>query len=397
MACGGGGGGGGGGSSSTNSTTPQINNQNEVPTETSAPILNYKTSIEQNLSIFNEKNSGLKTLLTPTFKTTNSIIDSSYKVRSYNGSGISFLYTFDTDKKFVMIDYDRLSRKVTLARIDTTDSTLSCQNTPSSPSDCDGISVIYDDHTGSSNVLFNQKRFENIYYKTSETSPNGSEEIKYQVVVNGSIKGNISTKPLLFSDFQKTHTGNISVNGKEMDIFRTYMRDSQLVVQFTNGESMYLLTSNSSGLTNTYYTANESLSSSDWGTLKKTGNGQVNIKFDNIRFNSKANTKVVSGDITLIDSNATINITNVGKIETNEAYAYELSNTEMTYFITSTSGHGYIVTQGQKPVSIDINGYSCTLNNCKNVAISKDGTYIKLNGTLLSGVSVTGTIRTNIH
>jgi len=105
----------------------------------------------------------------------------------------------------------------------------------------------------------------------------------------------------------------------------------------------------------------------------------------------------VSGDITLIDSSAKVDIQNIGKIDTKYVYAYELSNKEMTYFITSTSGSGRIVVQGQSPVSIDINGYSCSLSNCKNVAISKDGTYIKLNGTLLSGVSVTGSIRTNIH
>ncbi|MFX5176289.1 hypothetical protein ABTC46_18390, partial [Acinetobacter baumannii] len=75
----------------------------------------------------------------------------------------------------------------------------------------------------------------------------------------------------------------------------------------------------------------------------------------------------------------------------------ELYNKEITYFITSTTGHGYITFQGQNPVNIQINGYSCTLGDCKNVLISKDGSYIQLNGTKLGDVSVTGSIRTNIH
>ncbi|MEX3013742.1 hypothetical protein AB3515_14455 [Acinetobacter baumannii] len=87
--------------------------------------------------------------------------------------------------------------------------------------------------------------------------------------MNGTVKGSISSKPLEFTDFEKTHNGEITVNGKKMDILRAYMRDTQLVVQFTNGESLYLLTGKSSGLVNTYYTGEEILSSAAaMGTLK---------------------------------------------------------------------------------------------------------------------------------
>ncbi|MEJ5138176.1 MULTISPECIES: hypothetical protein [Acinetobacter] len=388
--------GGGGGNSTTNQSVPQVTNTNETPTASSNPVVTYTTSIEQNLSTFNEKNTGTTVQLSPTNLTTKSVINPSYSVKSYDASKLSFYYTFDTNK-VVIVNYDRLSDKVINARIDTADSTLSCYSNKLSPTACDGIRVIYDDRTGDSTILFNKQQFENSYYQKSATAPFGSEEVKYQVAVNGTVKGNITSKPLVFSDFDKTHTGNIIVNGKQLDIFRAFMRDSQLVIQFTNGESLYLLTGKSSGLISEYYGTDGDFSTSTMASLKTLANDRVNIKLNDIYFSSEAGTKIVSGEITLVGSYAKIDIPNVGKIDTKRVYAYELSNKELTYFITSTSGSGQIFVQGQNPIKIDINGYSCTLNECNNVEISKDGTYIKLNGTLLNGIKVTGTIRTNIH
>ena len=389
-------GGGGSGDSSGDQITPQVSNPNEIPTVTSSSAVTYTTSIEQNLSIFNEKNTGSTYQLSPTTAVTKSVIEPSYSVRSYDGVGISFLYKFDADK-ILIVDYDRLANKVVHARLDTTDSTLSCKKDKWSPLGCNGIDVIYDDRTGDSTISFNKQQFENYYYQANPTSSSGSEKVEYKVMVDGTVKGSITSKPLVFSDFEKTHTGEITVNGKKLDIYRAFMRDKQLFIQFKNGESLYLLTGKSSGLISGYDTAGGSFSTSAVGTLKTLANDRVNVKLDNIYFSSSTGSKLVSGDITLIDSSAKVDMQNIGKIDTNYVYAYELSNKEMTYFITSTTGSGRIVIQGQSPVSIDINGYSCSLNNCKNVAISKDGTYIKLNGTLLSGVSVTGSIRTNIH
>ncbi|MEB3791241.1 hypothetical protein [Acinetobacter sp. IK40] len=389
-------GGGGSGDSSGDHITPQVSNPNEIPTVTSSSAVTYTTSIEQNLSIFNEKNTGSTYQLSPTTAVTKSVIEPSYSVRSYDGVGISFLYKFDADK-ILIVDYDRLANKVVHARLDTTDSTLSCKKDKWSPLGCNGIDVIYDDRTGDSTISFNKQQFENYYYQANPTSSSGSEKVEYKVMVDGTVKGSITSKPLAFSDFEKTHTGEITVNGKKLDIYRAFMRDKQLFIQFKNGESLYLLTGKSSGLISGYDTAEGSFSTSAVGTLKTLANDRVNVKLDNIYFSSSTGSKLVSGDITLIDSSAKVDMQNIGKIDTNYVYAYELSNKEMTYFITSTTGSGRIVIQGQSPVSIDINGYSCSLNNCKNVAISKDGTYIKLNGTLLSGVSVTGSIRTNIH
>ena len=48
--------------------------------------------------------------------------------------------------------------------------------------------MIYDDRTGDSTILFNKQQFENSYYQKSATAPFGSEEVKYQVVVNGTVK-----------------------------------------------------------------------------------------------------------------------------------------------------------------------------------------------------------------
>ncbi|MFU8927441.1 hypothetical protein [Acinetobacter puyangensis] len=391
-------GGGSGGSSDTNSTTSPtspIENSNETPVVSTIPAVAYTTSVEQNLSILNEGNLGKTISLSPVNKTTQSAIEPSYSVSSYESSGLSFRYILDEDK-IVMVDYNKLTNKVIQARIDTEKSTLSCQNNKWTPTGCEGINVIYDDRTGNSTILFNNKQFEQSYYQDS-TASSDSEEVKYQVTVNGTVKGSITSKPLVYSDFEKTHTGQITIDGKEMDIFRAFMRDTQLFIQFTNGESLYLLTGKSSGLISGYNSTEGSFLTSSFGTLKTLPNDRVNVKFNNIYFSSDSGSKRVSGDITLIDSYAKISFLNIGQIETKYVYGYELSNTEMTYFITSTSGYGYITVQGQSPVSININGYSCTLSDCKNVAISKDGTYIKLNGTLLSGVSVTGTIRTNIH
>lgn len=389
-------GGGGSGDSSGDQMTSQAPNPNEIPTVTSSSAITYMTSVEQNLSIFNEKNTGSIYQLSPTTTTTKSVIEPSYSVRSYDGVGISFLYKFDANK-ILTVDYDRLANKVVHARLDTTDSTLSCKKDKWSPLGCNGIDVIYDDRTGDSTISFNKQQFENYYYQANPTSSSDSEKVEYKVMVDGTVKGSITSKPLVFSDFEKTHTGEITVNGKKLDIYRAFMRDKQLFIQFKNGESLYLLTGKSSGLISGYDTAEESFSTSAMGTLKTLANDRVNVKLDNIYFSSSTGSKLVSGDITLIDSSAKVDIQNIGKIDTKYVYAYELSNKEMTYFVTSTSGSGRIVIQGQSPVSIDINGYSCSLSNCKNVAISKDGTYIKLNGTLLSGVSVTGSIRTNIH
>ena len=389
-------GGGGSGDSSGEQKTSQAPNPNEIPTVTSSSVISYTTSIDQNLSIFNEKNTGSTYQLSPATTTTKSVIEPSYSVRSYDGVGISFLYKFDANK-ILIVDYDRLANKVIHARLDMTDSTLSCRKDKWSPLGCNGIDVIYDDRTGDSTISFNKQQFENYYYQENPTSSSGSEKVEYKVMVDGTVKGSITSKPLVFSDFEKTHTGEITVNGKKLDIYRAFMRDKQLFIQFKNGESLYLLTGKSSGLISGYDTAEGSFSTSAMGTLKTLANDRVNVKLDNIYFSSSTGSKLVSGDITLIDSSAKVDIQNIGKIDTKYVYAYELSNKEMTYFITSTSGSGRIVVQGQSPVSIDINGYSCSLSNCKNVAISKDGTYIKLNGTLLSGVSVTGSIRTNIH
>lgn len=389
-------GGGGSGDSSGDQMTSQAPNPNEIPTVTSSSAITYTTSVEQNLSIFNEKNTGSIYQLSPTTTTTKSVIEPSYSVRSYDGVGISFLYKFDANK-ILTVDYDRLANKVVHARLDTTDSTLSCKKDKWSPLGCNGIDVIYDDRTGDSTISFNKQQFENYYYQANPTSSSDSEKVEYKVMVDGTVKGSITSKPLVFSDFEKTHTGEITVNGKKLDIYRAFMRDKQLFIQFKNGESLYLLTGKSSGLISGYDTAEESFSTSAMGTLNTLANDRVNVKLDNIYFSSSTGSKLVSGDITLIDSSAKVDIQNIGKIDTKYVYAYELSNKEMTYFVTSTSGSGRIVIQGQSPVSIDINGYSCSLSNCKNVAISKDGTYIKLNGTLLSGVSVTGSIRTNIH
>lgn len=389
-------GGGGGGSSTDGSSTSSKSNPNEIPTLSSTPLINYTTTFEQNLTIINEKNNGISTQLVPSNGSSNSVIEPSYSVRTYGNSGLSFYYKLDKNQ-FIRVEYDKLSGKVINARIDTEKSSLSCRNDKWTPEGCEGISMIYDDRTGDSTLLFNNKKFEDSYYTDSSST---NEKITYLVTLNGTVKGSISSKPLVFTDFEKTHNGEITVNGKKMDILRAYMRDTQLVVQFTNGESLYLLTGKSSGLVNSYYTGEEILSSAAaMGTLKKLDNDRVNVEFNNVYFNSKtgSNSKIASGNITLINSYAKIDISNVGKIDTNEVYAYELSNKEITYFITSTTGHGYITVQGQNPVNIQINGYSCTLSDCKNVLISKDGSYIQLKGTKLGDVSVTGSIRTNIH
>lgn len=387
---------GGGGSSMEDSSTSSKSNPNEIPTLSSTPLINYTTTFEQNLTIINEKNNGTSTLLLPSNGSSKSVIEPNYIVRTYGNSGLSFYYKLDKNQ-YIRVDYDKLSGKVINARINTDKSSLTCSDDKRTPDGCEGISMIYDDRTGDSILLFNNKKFEDSYYVDSSSN---NEKITYLVTLNGTVKGSISSKPLVFTDFEKTHNGEITVNGKKLDILRAYMRDTQLVVQFTNGESLYLLTGKSSGLVNTYYTGEEILSSAAaMGTLTKLDNDRVNVEFNNVYFNSKtgANSKIASGNITLINSYAKIDISNVGKIDTNEVYAYELSNKEITYFITSTTGHGYITVQGQNPVNIQLNGYSCTLSDCKNVLISKDGSYIQLNGTKLGDVSVTGSIRTNIH
>jgi len=385
-------GGGGGGSSTDGSFTSSKSNPNEIPTLSSTPLINYTTNFEHNLTIINEKNNGISTQLVPSNGASKSVIEPSYSVRTYGNSGLSFYYKLDKNQ-FIRVEYDKLSGKVINARIDTEKSSLTCSDDKWTPEGCEGISVIYDDRTGDSTLLFNNKKFEDSYYFNNE-------KVTYLVTLNGTVKGSISSKPLVFTDFEKTHNGEITVNGKKMDILRAYMRDTQLVVQFTNGESLYLLTGKSSGLVNTYYTGEEILSSAAaMGTLKKLDNDRVNVEFNNVYFNSKtgSNSKIASGNITLINSYAKIDLSNVGKIDTNEVYASELSNKEITYFITSTTGHGHITLQGQSPVSIEINGYSCTLSDCKNVLVSKDGSYIQLKDTKLGDVSVIGSIRTNIH
>ena len=368
---------------------------NEKPIVSSTPIADYTTSIEQNLSIFNEQNKGATVQFTPAQRTTKSVVEPSYRVSHSNNSKVSFYYRFDSNKE-IFVDYDKLTGKVVQAKIEKDKSTFYCGNGEATNTDCNGINVIYDDRTGNSTVSFNKQQLEVSY----EDAPYSIGDGPYQITVNGTLKGNISRQPLAFTDFEKTHHGNVTVNGKKMDIFRAYMRDNQLVVQFTNGESLYLLTGKSSVFINTYDTREEYLSTPEMATLKHLDNDRVNVKFNNINFVSDdygTGSKVVSGDITLIRSSAKIDIPNVEKIDTNEVYVEELSNKETTYLITTATGNGYITVQGQNPVKIDINGYSCTLDACKNVAVSKDGTYIKLNGTLLSGVPVTGSIRTNIH
>ena len=295
-------GGGGGGSSTDGSSTSSKSNPNEIPTLSSTPLINYTTTFEQNLTIINEKNNGISTQLVPSNGSSKSVIEPSYSVRTYGNSGLSFYYKLDRNQ-FVRVEYDKLSGKVVSARIDTEKSSLTCRDDKWTPEGCEGISVIYDDRTGDSTLLFNNKKFEDSYYSNNE-------KVTYLVTLNGTVKGSISSKPLEFTDFEKTHNGEITVNGKKMDILRAYMRNTQLVVQFTNGESLYLLTGKSSGLINTYYTGEESLSSTAMGTLKKLDNDRVNVEFNNVYFNSKtgSNSKIASGNITLINSYAKIDI-----------------------------------------------------------------------------------------
>lgn len=412
--------GGGGGSSSAPATpAPTPSNKNEVPEVISTPATAPATQVQRNLSLFNNKNEGLKVLLSPNTANSSSLNSPAYSVSRQKDNLLTLTYTFGTNQ-YIAATYNTFSKQLIDLRLRDNDTDISCSLSPRN--NCTNISVIYNERTGNSVLSFNNQQFDASKYQKTTTAPY-YEEVFYSITLHGTVKGNIDQKPLSFENLEQKFSGQIKVDNQVMDISRAYMRDSQLVVHFKNGESLYLMTGDSGGLLNGYYTDQEDYSSSAEGHLSKLNDDRVKISISNAYFSSDSGSrsKTVNGEITLINSIAEFDAESIDRsLSTNHVYVTGLDNRKIKYFVSFSGANDTfrpvsadIVTQDQRPVTIhmEVHGsgdtareYSCTLEKCKNVAISKDGTYLKLDETPLVSVSdpnkfikVSAKVRTNLR
>lgn len=416
-------GGGGGGSSSAPSTpvtTSTQDTKNEIPEVINTPAVAPAAQVQRNLSLFNNKNEGLKVLLSPDAANSNSLNNPVYSVSRQKDNLLTLTYTFGTHQ-YITATYNTLTKQLIDLRLRENDTDISCNLSPRN--NCKNISVMYNERTGNSILSFNNQQFDASKYQETTSAPY-YEEIPYKITLHGTVKGNINQKPLSFENLEQNFSGQIKVNNQVMEISRAYMRDSQLAVHFKNGESLYLMTGNSGGFLNGYYTDQEDFSSSAEGHLSKLNDDRVKISITNADFFSDTGSlsKTVNGEITLINSIADFDAESIDRsLSTNHVYVTDINNRKIQYFISFSGANdtfrpvtANIVTQDQRPVSIhmEVHGvsgdtareYSCVLEKCKNVAISKDGTYLKLDATPLISVSdptksikVSAKIRTNLR
>lgn len=368
-----------------------------------------QTMTEYNLNFVNQKTPATNKSITGLLKTQHFATDAAYSMKSSMLPYALAHYKLE-DGTTIDFDFDYNTGQLKSVVLTNKNSTLSCAgHDTSQENNCSNTALAFDRATGNSTLTFNNQRLQATSSYLAESSTENPEE--NTININGTIHGSIAKPPISILNIIPTSTGWVEIDNHKPDISRIFTTTSELLIFFMNGDQLRLQRKSPSDTLPQHkffsFKEQQDLFSTSSIRVENLANHKLKVAFKDLKFSSESTQKNISGEFTLMENSAKLEIPELGlKFEAPHISQIDnISNNEITYLVTfykaidvQTPMSMSITTKDQQIISIDLKRYtnnmnagdngelihSCHLQQCKNTTISADGTTLTFKQTQLS-------------
>jgi len=268
---------------------------------------------------------------------------------------------------------------------------------------CDQSTISYDPTTGKAELRLNQQPFTSSLVNDTDTAVN--------YTLTGQVTGTLSERPLNYLDIPKTSTGNLTINGKAIEIYSA-MIEPQSIALYLSDNIRLMLDKKDNGEYQFFALSMPELpwpsQTSGADSIKVTQTAEtITINLTQFRLEGQRSLEsgetqneslVFNGQVTIRKNQVSLSI-NGSKIESNknhEPYTHNslynsYKNTSFSFAdslrtnVMITTHKNHVI--GMRVTQIDgssVFTYSCGgVESCKGVSSSDSATHFKLDNTIL--------------